>query len=347
MALSAYKECPRKINKTGDVTHYDDDVFDVLCVSTCRPVHPTPTAPNSFSLFSVHKQYKSPHLPSPPLHHSFLRLSPPHANPSPFRSCTSPHLFLRLTMGPQFGRLQEEIASLLGRRELLQLPPSWTSDDEFALAFHGSIFDPHREAIKLFILKTASCRRSQLRFFPSTVQEFPSHSSPTLSHPSRSFTTHPFVLQNQAHEQKNHRVKVTQHQPSPSSPSNQLPPLSRLSLLHAISSPSSPPSPLPPSPTLMSPHTLSRRPPWSCIAECVRDDQSSAFPLSLYEEDFDVYLPGLDLKTDIVNVVKGLPILRLWYAPLPIDDLSHNTQLICSSCTIDSIWGHRPRDGRT
>ena len=112
---------------------------------TLPPIHPTPTAPNSFCLFNAHKQYKFPHLPIPALHH-FVR--------APLSSPSQPFIisFVRLPtsdsnsrMGPQFGRSQEETAFLWGRQELLQSPTSWTSDDESALAFHGSIFDPRGE----------------------------------------------------------------------------------------------------------------------------------------------------------------------------------------------------------
>ena len=68
---------------------------------------------------------------------------------------------------------------------------------------------------------------------------------------------------------------------------------------------------------------LSRRPPPRSYitAECVQDDQSSVFPLSLYKEDFDVYLPGLDLKTDIANGFKELRSCASGML-LSIDDLS-------------------------
>ena len=166
----------------------------------------------------------------------------------------------------------------------------------------------------LLILKrnsfpSASLVNNRVPIFASLPQPF-KDSRPTLhliqATPSRPFVIHPFVLKSQAHEQKKHRANVMQHYPSPGSPSSAQPqPLSRLPLPHATSSPSSPPSPLPPTPTFMYPHSLSHRPPpWSCITECVQDGQYSMLPLSLYKDDFDVYFPGLDLKTDIANGFK-------------------------------------------
>ena len=202
---------------------------------------------------------------------------------------------------------------------LLYLPMSWTSDNESALAFHGLI--PAERPIALFILNVmASRQRPHLRFslnrsiIPVLIQAIP----------SCFFVTHPSVLQSQADERKKHHAKVNQYQLSPGSPSSAQPlPLSRLPLPHAISSPS---SHLPPSSYSQShvPHTLPRRPPpWFCITECDQDDQSSVFLVSLYKEDSDVYLPGLDLKTDIANGFKELRSCASGML-LPIDDLSRN-----------------------
>ena len=91
------------------------------------PVHPKPTAPNLFSLFNVHKQYKLPRLPIPTLHHfvsaplptpfqpfiiSFLLLCPHiptlhHFVPAPLPTSSSDS-----RIGPQFDRFQEGIAFL-------------------------------------------------------------------------------------------------------------------------------------------------------------------------------------------------------------------------------------------
>ena len=58
VVLNALRSALRKIRETEDVI--DDDVFNVLSASrfASPPVHPTPTAPKSFSLFNVHKQYR-------------------------------------------------------------------------------------------------------------------------------------------------------------------------------------------------------------------------------------------------------------------------------------------------
>ena len=113
----------------------------------------------------------------------------------------------------QFGRLQKEIASLRGRRELLlQSPTSWISDDESALAFHGSIFDPRGEAIKLFVLKHG---------FPSASPSSP----PNLSH-SVSLLRHSPLRS----EKPSAR---TEEAPCQSYPT---PPISRLPLISSTSS---------------------------------------------------------------------------------------------------------------
>jgi hypothetical protein len=135
----------------------------------------------------------------------------------------------------------------------------------------------------------------------------------------------PFVLRGQVHEQKKQRAKVTQHHPSLGSPSSAQP--------LPVTNSSSPSHLFSLFPTFPSssyfhshvPHTLPRRPrPRSCITTgCVQDDQSSVIPLSLHEEDFDVDLPGVDLKTDTANGVKELRSCASGI-PLPIDDLSHN-----------------------
>ena len=95
--------------------------------------------------------------PSQPFILSFLRLFP--FQPLIISFLRLSHLFLRPRMGLQFGRFQSEIAFLWGRRKLLKPPTSWTSDDDSALAFHGSIFNPRGEAIKLFILNAMASRR--------------------------------------------------------------------------------------------------------------------------------------------------------------------------------------------
>ena len=124
---------------------------------------------------------------------------------------------------PQLGRSQKEIAFLWGRRES---PTFWTSDNESALAFHCSIFDFRGEAIKLFILKrngfpsakvggssSASPVNNGVPIFTFLPQPFKnSRARPTLyliqAILSRSFVTHPFVLQSQAHEQKKYLASV-------------------------------------------------------------------------------------------------------------------------------------------
>ena len=89
------------------------------------------------------------------------------------------------------------------------------------------------------------------------------------------------------------------------------PPIPRLTLITSTSSSvmtsSSSPghffpsSPLPPTPIPLS-HIhchVCRPPPRSCtIAKCVRDDQFSVLPLSLYEEDFNVHSRDADWQTD-------------------------------------------------
>ena len=93
VALRAYKECPAP-DQEDRRRYLRQRSKRFLCISTCPPsTQPLrPTAPNLFSLFNVQKQYKFPHLPSPPLHHfvsaplsstcqpfiiSFVRLPPP------------------------------------------------------------------------------------------------------------------------------------------------------------------------------------------------------------------------------------------------------------------------------
>ena len=139
-----------KIRKTGDVIDDDDDVFNLLSASRLAS-HP----PNAYSPELVQFVQRSQTVQVPP---------PIHPSPSPFRSAplsspSQPFIisFVRLPtsdsdsrMGPQFGQSQEEIAFLWGRQKLLQSPTSWTSDDESALAFHGSIFDPRGETFSCF-----------------------------------------------------------------------------------------------------------------------------------------------------------------------------------------------------
>ena len=134
--------------KTRNVIYDDDDFFNVPSASRLAPRLPASTAQNSFSLFNVHKRYKFPHKPVPAHHHfvsallsfpsqpfviSFLRLSPrlpPTEGWSTVRPISRTNVFLREH-----------------RELLLQSSISWTSDDESALAFHGSAFDPRGEAL--------------------------------------------------------------------------------------------------------------------------------------------------------------------------------------------------------
>jgi hypothetical protein len=269
--------------------------FSTFSASRLAPVHPTPTAPISFSLFNVHKQVPSPTYPNPLSH----------------RSCTSPHLFLSDSRdGPTIRSIsRRNRISLVGVENYVFRPR--TSDDESALAFHGSIFDPRRVAIKLFILK---------RNVFSLTSPVNSGSPPTLSD-SNSLLCHLPLCK----AKRTKRRSTCQSFPAP--------PIPRLTLVGSTSSLSCLLFPTPsflPSPTFPSssyshshvPHTVSRRPPpRSCItAECVQDDQSSVFP-PLYEEDFNMYVTGVDLKTDIVNGVKELRSCTS--GMLPIDDLSH------------------------
>ena len=62
------------------------------------PIHSTPTALNSFSLFNVHKQYKFPHLPSPPLHHLVS---------APLSSPCQPFIISSLRLPPPLPQTQE------------------------------------------------------------------------------------------------------------------------------------------------------------------------------------------------------------------------------------------------
>ena len=202
------------IRKTGDVIYDDEDVLNVLSTSRLAP-----HLPNTYSLELVRSIYRSQTIQVP---------SSTQPTPSSFLFCASLlpmptlHFFIpaRLPtldsrMGPQLGRSQEEIAFLWGRREA---PTFWTSDDESAPAFHGSIFDPREEVVKLFILKrngfpSASPVNIGVPIFTSLPQPFKnSRARPTLyliqAILSGSFVTHPFVLQSQAHEQKQHRVSV-------------------------------------------------------------------------------------------------------------------------------------------
>jgi len=260
------------------------------------PVHPTPTAPNLISLFNVHKHVVQ--VPSHTLHH-FVP-APPLTSSLDSRT------------GPQFGRFQEEIAFLWGDRKLhLQSPTSWTSDDEFALAFCGSIFDPRRVAIKLIILK---CNGFSLT---SPVND---RSPPSLSHPNSLLCHSPL----RSAKPSAKRRSTCQSYPAPPIPrltlfSSTSSSVTTSSSSHAISSPSSSPSPLPPTPTPMS-HVrrhVCRPHPRSCVAaDCVRDDQFSVFPLSLYEEDFNVYLQGVDWQTDTTireeREQRGVAMLRVF-----------------------------------
>jgi len=271
------------------------------------PVHPTPTAPNAFSLFDVHNavQVPSPTYPNP----SSFRFcaSPPHPNPSSFRSWASPRLFLRLKDGSTMRPIS--------RRNCISLGSSRTTSVAYVLDVRRwvrcclprfNIRFPRRVRLETQWLPVGvpgQVRRPDLSFSPSTFQEFPSHSPPNSSH-SVSLLCH-----SPLHSAKpSARTALCQCYPAP--------PISRLTLVSSTSSsvttsssprhlfslfPTFPSSSYSPS---YVPYTLSRRPPpRSCMtAECVQDDRASVFPLSLYEvEDFDVYWPGVDLKTDIAN----------------------------------------------
>ena len=132
-----------------------------------HPVHPTPTAPNSFSLFNIHRHVV--HVPSPthPNLHQFVPAPLPPPPPLPKAQ----------------GRVHNSADSrklyfFCESRELrLQSPTSWTSDNESALAFHNAIFDPRRAAIILI------CNSFSL------TSPFNNGSPPTLSH-SNSFLGH-------------------------------------------------------------------------------------------------------------------------------------------------------------
>ena len=222
VALSAYKECPAQDQE--DRRRYPRRRQRFQCslyILTCPP------STQCLQPELVWSIYRSQTIQVP---------SSTQPTPSSFRFCASilpmptPHHFIPVPlptsdsrMGPQLGRSQEEIAFLWGRRES---PTFWTSDDESPLAFHCSIFDFRGEAIKLFILKrngfplakvggssSASPVNNGVPIFTSLPQPFKnSRARPTLyliqAILSRSFVTHPFVLQSQAHEQKKHRASV-------------------------------------------------------------------------------------------------------------------------------------------
>ncbi|KIJ94659.1 hypothetical protein K443DRAFT_11917 [Laccaria amethystina LaAM-08-1] len=181
------------------------------------PVHPTPADPNLFSLLNVHKH--SVQVPSP--------------TPSSLRSCASPHLFFRVKDGSPIRPI-----SLRASRTISS---PWTSDDESALAFHGSICDPSRAAIKLFILK---CNGFWLT---SPVNDGSTY--------FKRFKLAPLPLTPSFCKAKRTKRRSTcQSYPAPPIP--RLTPVSS-SVMTSSSSPrhlfsSSPSSPLPPTPTPMS-----------------------------------------------------------------------------------------------
>ena len=148
------------------------------------------TQPVQPQIRSVHSTFtKMSHLPIRTLHH--------------FVPASLPTFSSESMTGPQFSRSQEEIAFLWGRRELrLQSPTPWTSDDNSALTFHDSIFDPRRAANKPFILK---CNGFS---FISPVND---GSTPTLSHSNwlLSHSPHPSAKPSARREEA--PAKVTQH----------------------------------------------------------------------------------------------------------------------------------------
>ena len=177
--------------------------------------HPMPAVPNSCSLFNVHTQYKFPHLLIPALHH-FVSAS----SPSPSQPFNISFLRLSLPLPQARGWVHNSVGNFISLGAL-RAPPSVTYVLNVRRWIRSclprlNVRSPRRghQAVHpetLPIGDPGQWLRLDLRFLPSTVQEFPSHSHLLQAIPSRSFVTHPFVLKSQAHGQKKHCAIVTQH----------------------------------------------------------------------------------------------------------------------------------------